>query len=152
MGNLQKRFTRWYNRQGKKSRRGQLFNHNFRSVLLKDSKALIQCMQYVEMNVVRAQMVKVPDQYEFTSWAGIILHKAIGNRLKRNITYCLRIFNSGLNKLSDKQVFAMYADRLNLVCEALYKFGSLTNLDRSVVDELLQRTRIWSQLNYVESG
>jgi hypothetical protein len=152
MCNLQKRFTRWYNRQGEKNRRGQLFNHNFKSFLLKDTKALIQCMQYVEMNPVRAQIVKVPDQYEFTSWADITQHKKLGNRLKNNIIYCLRIFNNDLNKLSNKQVFAMYADRLKLVCMALCELGGFKKLDRTILDELCQKQIKWSSAKIISSA
>jgi len=109
-------------------------------------------MQYVEMNAVRAQMVKTPDQYEFTSLADILRYNAVGNRLKRNIIYCFRKFNCGLEKLSNKQVFAMYAERLKLVCRALLELGGLAKLDRGVVDELLQRQKHWTSAQFVETG
>ena len=152
MSNLQKRFTRWYNRQGEKSRRGQLFNHNFKSVLLKDSKALIQCMQYVEMNAVRSQMVKFPQDYEFSSWSDILKHNAIGNKLRRNINSCLRRFNGGIQGKSDQQVFNLYAARLKLVCRALLELGSFRKLDQTIVDELYCCKKKWSQSLFVSSA
>ena len=152
MGNLQKRFTRWYNKQGDRSRRGQLFNHNFKSVLLKDTKSLIHCMQYVEMNAVRAQMVKTPSEYEFTSWADIQKHNSVGDILKGNIIYCLRKFNGDSERLSNKEVFAMYADRLKLVCMALVELECFTKLDRTVVNALFQKQKIWSHSKHISSA
>ncbi|EDM27215.1 hypothetical protein LNTAR_16137 [Lentisphaera araneosa HTCC2155] len=152
MGNLQKRFTRWYNHQGVKTRRGQLFNHNFKSVLLKDTKSLVRCMQYVEMNAVRAKMVKMPQDYEFTSWADVMKRNSIGHRIKASIIACVRCFNGGMKGVSDTQVFRLYSARLKLVCRVLLEIGSFTKLDRSMVDELYHRNGIWSKAKYISSA
>ncbi|EDM27754.1 hypothetical protein LNTAR_00095 [Lentisphaera araneosa HTCC2155] len=152
IGNVQKRFTRWYNRQGDNARRGQLFNHNFRSIQLKDTKVLIQCMQYVEMNAVRAQMVSSPQHYQFTSWSDLLKKVSLGKRIKKNIIHCIRLFNGGMETKSDAQVFALYSKRLKLVCEAIREFGSFAKLNRSVLDALLQRHASWSRVKQVESG
>ena len=101
---------------------------------------------------VRAQIVKTPEQYEFTSWADILRFNTTGNRLKRNIIFCFRKFNSGLEKLSSKLVFEMYAERLKLVCRAMLELGGLAKLDRGVVDELFQRQKFWSSSYFVGSG
>ena len=149
MGNLQKRFTRWYNKQGDRSRRGQLFNHNFKSVLLKDTKSLIHCMQYVEMNAVRAQMVKTPSEYEFTSWSDFNKKNSLGERLKRSFIYCLRKFNGGLQDMTDLQIFSLYTARLKLICRALYELGDFSKLDRTIVNELFLKNKKWTVCDLV---
>ena len=72
VADLEKRFTRWYNSQLERKRRGSLWNPRYKSVLLGSHMALLRCLQYVELNPIRAQMVKNPAHYEFCSWSDII--------------------------------------------------------------------------------
>lgn len=110
MGNLQKRFTTWYNRQFEKSRRGQLFNHCYKAIQLKNSKALLRCLQYIELNPVRAQMVKKSADYEFCSFSEIYGKTELGMALKRKIIEALKDF--GFDNLSNAEVYKVYSDIL----------------------------------------
>ena len=47
---------------------GHLWRERFKSVLLADGKALSTCLKYVELNPVRAKMVKDPAVYRWSSW------------------------------------------------------------------------------------
>ena len=86
MGNLQKRFTAWYNQQFEKRRRGQLFNHCYKAIQLKNSKALLRCLQYVELNPVRAHMVKNSADYEFCSFHEIKQKTTLGISLRKRVS------------------------------------------------------------------
>ena len=63
---FQQRFSRLYNKQN--MRRGRLWADRFKSVLLDDKRALEACIQYVELNPVRAGLVESPRNYPFTTW------------------------------------------------------------------------------------
>ena len=59
---LKQRFTQWYNR--KDGRRGTLWEDRFKSVLVERSeKALATMAAYIDLNAVRAGMVKDPKDY-----------------------------------------------------------------------------------------
>jgi len=60
---LKQRFSRWYNREHDSS--GHVWSERFKSVLLGDTRALLACMVYVELNAVRAGLVKNPEDYRY---------------------------------------------------------------------------------------
>jgi len=68
-------FTRYYNE--KNYRRGFLWGGRFKSVLLQKGDALINCMAYVDLNPVRAGLVKIPEQYR---WSSLFYHVVKKNR------------------------------------------------------------------------
>jgi putative transposase len=65
MRNLQAAFARWYNQTF--GRRGRFWSERFKSTLLEDEKQVLDCLLYVELNPVRAGIVKRPEEYEGTS-------------------------------------------------------------------------------------
>jgi REP element-mobilizing transposase RayT len=62
---LKERFSRWYNRH--RERRGTLWMERFKSVLVEDGEALRTMAAYIDINPVRAGMVKDPKDYR---WCG----------------------------------------------------------------------------------
>ncbi|MEI6653193.1 MAG: transposase [Verrucomicrobiota bacterium] len=62
---LKERFSRWYNKHH--SRRGTLWMERFKSVLVEDGEALRTMAAYIDLNPVRAGMVKDPKDYR---WCG----------------------------------------------------------------------------------
>ncbi len=65
MKDLQQAFTVWYNRTRRCGRRGRLWAGRFKSVILEGEHALWECIKYVEMNPVRAELCVTPDDYRF---------------------------------------------------------------------------------------
>jgi len=65
MRNIQAAFARWYNRSH--DRRGRFWADRFKSVLLQDERAVVDCMLYVELNAVRAGLVERPEDWEGSS-------------------------------------------------------------------------------------
>ena len=62
---LKERFSRWYNKHH--GRRGTLWMERFKSVLVEDGEALRTMAAYIDLNPVRAGMVKDPKDYR---WCG----------------------------------------------------------------------------------
>ncbi|MBP7276291.1 MAG: transposase [Kiritimatiellae bacterium] len=66
MGQLERMFTLWYNRQH--GRRGCLWGGRFRSSLLEAGESLWRCWKYIECNPIRAGIVKRAADYRFGSF------------------------------------------------------------------------------------
>ena len=62
MRSLQAKIARWFNAAHK--RKGRFWADRFKSVLLEDEKAAVDCLLYVELNPVRAGLVERPEDYE----------------------------------------------------------------------------------------
>ena len=68
MKTLKQRFSIWYNRNN--GRRGTLWEERFKSILVQDSEnALIMMASYIDLNAVRAGMVKDPKDYRYCGYA-----------------------------------------------------------------------------------
>jgi REP element-mobilizing transposase RayT len=65
MRNVQSGFARWYNRTNE--RRGRFWGDRFKSVVLGDERAVLDCVLYVELNAVRAGLVERPEAWEGAS-------------------------------------------------------------------------------------
>ena len=61
MRNLQGAYARWYNRRH--VRKGRFWAQRYKSTLLTSHRAARECVLYVELNAVRAGLVKRPDDY-----------------------------------------------------------------------------------------
>jgi len=67
MKELKQRFTRWYN--WKEGRRGTLWEGRFKSMMVGNSdEALLAMSAYIDLNPVRAGMVKDPADYAFCGY------------------------------------------------------------------------------------
>lgn len=77
---LKERFSRWYNQQN--GRRGTLWMDRFKSVLVGTGEALEAMAAYIDLNPIRAGMVKDPALYEWSGYG-----EAVGGsrRAKRGI-------------------------------------------------------------------
>ena len=68
-------FSRIYNRN--KKSKGTLWGERFKSVIVEKGNTLINCLAYVDLNAVRAGIVKRPKAYR---WCSIGHHTQTGNR------------------------------------------------------------------------
>ncbi len=59
------------------SRSGSLFNGRFKSSLIQDDLYLLNCLQYIELNPVRAGMVTDPGNYRWSSYVSHGLGKQV---------------------------------------------------------------------------
>ena len=63
---LKQRFSQWFNKNSK--RRGTLWEDRFRSMLVESGAALGTMAAYIDLNPVRAGMVKDPADYRWSSY------------------------------------------------------------------------------------
>jgi hypothetical protein len=77
MKSLLERFTKWFNR--KHSRSGTLWEERFKSVIVESGVAARTMAAYIDLNPVRAGMVKDPADYRWSSYG-----EAIGGGRKGN--------------------------------------------------------------------
>jgi len=77
MKGLLQRFTQWFNRTH--SRVGRLWEDRFKSVIVEDGVAAETISAYIDLNPVRAGMVKDPADYRWSSYGEAIGGGAKGN-------------------------------------------------------------------------
>ncbi len=74
------RYTQWHN--GKTKRKGHLWEDRFKSVIVEDGVASKTMAAYIDLNPVRAGMVKNPEDYRWSSYGEAIGGGAKGNGKK----------------------------------------------------------------------
>jgi REP element-mobilizing transposase RayT len=74
------RYTQWHN--GKTKRKGHLWEDRFKSVIVEDGIAAKTMAAYIDLNPVRAGMVKNPEDYRWSSYGEAIGGGAKGNGKK----------------------------------------------------------------------
>lgn len=62
---IKQRFSRNYNKVHK--RRGFFWSDRYKSVLVEQGTALVNCLAYIDMNPIRAEIVKKPEDYKWSS-------------------------------------------------------------------------------------
>ena len=73
MKDLKQTFSRFYNKRH--NRRGFFWSERFKSVIVDNGDTLINCLAYIDLNPVRAEMVEKPEEYRWSS---------IGYHVQRN--------------------------------------------------------------------
>jgi REP element-mobilizing transposase RayT len=72
---IKQAFSRYYNKlHGKK---GYFWAERFKSVIVENGETLINCLAYIDLNPVRAGLVKRPEDYR---WCSLGYHVQTGNR------------------------------------------------------------------------
>jgi REP element-mobilizing transposase RayT len=80
MKGFMQRYTQWHNRTHKRS--GHLWEDRFKSVIVEDGVAAKTMAAYIDLNPVRAGMVKNPEDYRWSSYGEAIGGGAKGNGRK----------------------------------------------------------------------
>jgi REP element-mobilizing transposase RayT len=80
MKGLLQRFTQWFNRA--RSRSGTLWEDRFKSVIVEDGVASRTISAYIDLNPVRAGMVRDPGDYRWNSYGEAVGGGAKGNGKK----------------------------------------------------------------------
>jgi hypothetical protein len=80
MKTLMQRFTKWFNRTH--ARTGNLWEDAFKSVIVEDGVAAKPIAAYIDLNPVRASMVKDPADYRWSSHGEVIGGGTKGNGKK----------------------------------------------------------------------
>jgi REP element-mobilizing transposase RayT len=72
---LKQTFSRRFNKR--RNRRGYLWNDRYKSEIVQDGNALLNCLAYIDLNPIRAAMVDRPEEYR---WCSLGYHVQSGNR------------------------------------------------------------------------
>ena len=67
MRNVQQGFARWFNKNH--NRRGRFWADRFKSTILYGEKSLVECMQVVDLNPIRAGLAIRPEDYVHGAFA-----------------------------------------------------------------------------------
>ena len=65
MRELKTGFSRFYNKRH--NRRGYFWGDRFKSVIVEDGQTLVNCLAYIDLNPVRAGIVRKPEDYRWNS-------------------------------------------------------------------------------------
>ncbi len=68
-------FSRFYNKAY--HRKGFFWSERFKSVIVEDGETLINCLAYIDLNPIRAGLVKKPEQYR---WCSLGYHVQAANK------------------------------------------------------------------------
>ena len=74
---LKQRFSRYYNKLHE--RRGYFWGDRFKSVIVEKGDTLINCLAYIDLNLIRAGLVEKPEDYR---WSSIGYHAQTTNKDK----------------------------------------------------------------------
>jgi len=66
MQGLNQTYTIWFNRKYKKI--GHLWQGRYKSMAIQKDEYMLECIEYVELNPVRANFSKSPFEYPWSSW------------------------------------------------------------------------------------
>lgn len=72
---IKQEFSRFYNKRH--NRRGFFWGERFKSVIVENGETLVNCLAYIDLNPVRAGIVKRPEAYR---WNSIGYHLQTGNK------------------------------------------------------------------------
>jgi putative transposase len=72
---IKQTFSRAYNKRH--GRRGTLWGERFKSVIVEKGETLINCLAYIDLNPIRAGIVKRPEDYR---WSSLGYHVQTGNK------------------------------------------------------------------------
>ena len=66
MQGLNQAYTIWFNKKYKKV--GHLWQGRYKSMVIQKNKYMLDCLEYVELNPIRANISKSPFEYPWSSW------------------------------------------------------------------------------------
>jgi REP element-mobilizing transposase RayT len=107
---IKQSFSRFYNKRH--GRKGFYWGERFKSVIVENGDTLINCLAYIDLNPVRAGIVKKPEDYR---WNSLGYHAQTGNKDNfLSLDFGLRQFG----KMTDRQ-------RLRKYREFVYETGAM---------------------------
>jgi hypothetical protein len=123
-------FARFYNKRH--NRRGYFWGDRFKSVIVEKGETLINCLAYIDLNPLRAGLVKRPEEYR---WNSLGYHVQTGNK-DNFLSLDLGLKEFGV--LDPKE-------RLNGYRRYVYEAGAINRPDKMqakvISDKILEKER-----------
>ncbi len=107
---IKQSFSRYFNKKYK--RKGTLWGERFKSVIVEKGETLVNCLAYIDLNPLRAGLVKRPEDYR---WNSLGYHMQSDNKDK------LLSFDFGLKEFGKKNK----AERIGRDRRYLYEAGAI---------------------------
>jgi len=137
-------FSRYYNKLHRK--KGYFWSERFKSVIVENGETLINCLAYIDLNPIRAGLVKRPEDYR---WCSLGYHAQTRNRGGfLSLDFGLREFGIKTGK-----------ERLRYFRRFVYEKGGLEGLERErkrdfevgKAERFLLRTRYFTDSGIIGS-
>jgi putative transposase len=123
-------FARFYNRRH--NRRGYFWGDRFKSVIVENGETLINCLAYIDLNPLRAGMVKRPEDYRWNS---------LGYHIQTNNKDNFLSTDFGLKEFNVKSK----KERIRRYRRYVYEAGALNKSEKGTVkvieDKVLEKER-----------
>ena len=137
-------FSRFYNKRH--NRRGFFWAERFKSVIVDNGDTLINCLAYIDLNPVRAEMVEKPEQYRWSS---------IGYHVQRNNEDGFLSLDFGLREFGENDA----DERLRLYRRYVYEKGKIDDIEMeeerdfklNEIDRFRYRTRYFADSGIIGS-
>ncbi|MCP4666525.1 MAG: hypothetical protein GY849_09160 [Deltaproteobacteria bacterium] len=137
-------FSRFYNKRHK--RKGFFWSERFKSVIVDNGETLINCLAYIDLNAVRAGLVKLPENYRWCSLGYHVQWKNKDGFL--SLDFGLREF--GVKKKGD---------RLRYYRKFVYEKGGIDSIEKELkrgfelkeIDRFRYRTRYFTDSGIIGS-
>ncbi len=110
---IKQRFARYYNK--KHDRRGYFWGDRYKSVIVENGETLVNCLAYIDLNPVRAGIVKKPEDYR---WNSIGYHFQTGNR-DRFLSFDFGMKEFGPSGIRSAPVKSASLSQVNLTGQAV---------------------------------
>ena len=118
---LKQRFTRYYNK--KNNRKGYFWADRFKSVIVERGETLVNCSAYIDLNPIRAGIVKKPEEYR---WSSIGYYAGTGNK----DNFLKHDFGIDDGNVKNEEKFEIYR-------EYVYEVGMIERRKGAVLNEEL---------------
>jgi putative transposase len=115
MKDLKQTFSRFYNKRH--NRKGFFWSERFKSVIVDNGDTLINCLAYIDLNPVRANIVEKPEAYRWSS---------IGYHVQRDNEGGFLSLDFGLAEFGYKNA----SERLNHYRKFLYEKGQISGIGK----------------------
>ena len=120
MKEIKQGFSRYFNK--KYGRRGTLWGERFKSLIVEDGLTLVNLLAYVDLNAVRAGIVKRPEEYR---WCSLGYHIQSGNKDKLlSVDFGMKEWN----EFDEKEIVRKYR-------EFVYETGAIDTGKGAVIAE-----------------
>ncbi len=123
-------FARFYNRRH--NRRGYFWGDRFKSVIVENGETLINCLAYIDLNPLRADLVERPEQYRWNS---------LGYHVQTNNQDNFLSTDFGLKEFHVKSK----KERIRRYRRYVYEAGSLNRPEKgktkAIKDKVLEKER-----------
>lgn len=117
---IKQSFSRYYNKQHDRS--GFFWGQRYKSVMIENSHALLNCLAYIDLNPVRAAIVKQPEDYRWST---------LGYLVQTNNKDDLLSLEFGVERLNRQS----FSKRLSAYRRFVYEIGSLASDKGKAIDQ-----------------